>query len=200
MNGYRLKICRLAETAGQVKLTLTVTKKNGKDLDTRYTQTKELGIITVTPLKPSELAAELALLEKAKANFFAGINDDQNISADAVTKNLHAFHEARLDADGKLIWVYTSDETLGTGIVPTDLPGYDSMGTQPGGFSAAATAPSSPMKTCSSPRMRPTTRPLPSPPTSRAHASAAITRPARTTAATRMSSIRSKSWQARKSA
>lgn len=131
VNGYRLKICRLAETAGQVKLTLTVTKKNGKDLDTRYTQTKELGIITVTPLKPSELAAELALLEQAKANFFAGINDDQNISADAVTKNLHAFHEARLDADGKLIWVYTSDETLGTGIVPTDLPGYDSMGTQP---------------------------------------------------------------------
>ena len=130
VNGYRLKICRLAETAGQVKLTLTVTKKNGKDLDTRYTQTKELGTITVTPLKPSELAAELALLEKAKANFFAGINDDQNISADAVTKNLHAFHEARLDADGKLIWVYTSDETLGTGIVPTDLPGYDSMGTQ----------------------------------------------------------------------
>ena len=131
VNGYRLKICRLAETAGQVKLTLTVTKKNGKDLDTRYTQTKELGIITVIPLKPSELAAELALLEKAKANFFAGINDDQNISADAVTKNLHAFHEARLDADGKLIWVYTSAETLGTGIVPTDLPGYDSMGTQP---------------------------------------------------------------------
>lgn len=131
VNGYRLKICRLAETAGQVKLTLTVTKKNGQTLDTRYTQTKELGTITVTPLKPSELAAELALLEKAKANFFAGINDDQNISADAVTKNLHAFHEARLDADGKLIWVYTSDETLGTGIVPTDLPGYDSMGTQP---------------------------------------------------------------------
>ena len=131
VNGYRLKICRLAETAGQVKLTLTVTKKNGQTLDTRYTQTKELGIITVTPLKPSDLTAELALLEKAKANFFAGINDDQNISADAVTKNLHAFHEARLDADGKLIWVYTSDETLGTGIVPTDLPGYDSMGTQP---------------------------------------------------------------------
>ena len=131
VNDYRLKICRLAETAGQVKLTLTVTKKNGQTLDTRYTQTKELGTITVTPLKPSELAAELALLEKAKANFFAGINDDQNISADAVTKNLHAFHEARLDADGKLIWVYTSDETLGTGIVPTDLPGYDSMGTQP---------------------------------------------------------------------
>lgn len=131
VNDYRLKICRLAETAGQVKLTLTVTKKNGQTLDTRYTQTKELGIITVTPLKPSELAAELALLEKAKANFFAGINDDQNISADAVTKNLHAFHEARLDADGKLIWVYTSAETLGTGIVPTDLPGYDSMGTQP---------------------------------------------------------------------
>lgn len=131
VNGYRLKICRLAETAGQVKLTLTVTKKNGKDLDTRYTQTKELGTITVTPLKPSELAAELALLEKAKANFFAGINDGRNISADAVTKNLHAFHEARLDADGKLIWVYTSAETLGTGIIPTDLPGYDSMGTQP---------------------------------------------------------------------
>lgn len=48
VNGYRLKICRLAETAGQVKLTLTVTK-NRKDLDTRYTQTKELGTITVTP-------------------------------------------------------------------------------------------------------------------------------------------------------
>ena len=131
VNDYRLKICRLAETAGQVKLTLTVTKKNGQDLDTRYTKTKELGTITVTPLKPSELTAELALLEKTKANFFAGINDDQNISADAVTKNLHAFHEARLDNEGNLIWVYTSAETLGTGIVPTDLPGYDSMGTQP---------------------------------------------------------------------
>lgn len=49
VNGYRLKICRLAETAGQVKLTLTVTKKNGQTLDTRYTKTKELGTITVTP-------------------------------------------------------------------------------------------------------------------------------------------------------
>lgn len=48
VNGYRLKICRLAETAGQVKLTLTVTKKNGQTLDTRYTKTKELGTITVT--------------------------------------------------------------------------------------------------------------------------------------------------------
>ena len=123
VSGFRLKVYRLAETAGQVKLTLTVTKKNGKDLDTRYTQTKELGTITVTPLKPSDLTAELALLEQAKANFFAGINDGQNISADAVTKDLHAVHEARLDAEGSLIWVYTSAEKLGTGIVPTTVPG-----------------------------------------------------------------------------
>ena len=32
-----------------------------------------------------------------------------------------------LDADGKLVWIYDKKNDKGIGIVPTDLPGYDSM-------------------------------------------------------------------------
>ena len=131
INAYAANVFRpLAEQATEVILKLTITKQTGGVKLDKYSNSAELRI-KISPLKPSDLTAELALLEQAKANFFTGINDGRNVSADAVTKNLHAFHEARLDADGKLIWVYTSAETLGTGIVPTDLPGYDSMGTQP---------------------------------------------------------------------
>lgn len=123
INGYAANVFRpLAEQATEVILKLTITKQTGGVKLDKYSNSAELRI-KISPLKPSELTAELALLEQAKANFFTGINDGRNVSADAVTKDLHAFHEARLDADGNLIWVYTSAETLGTGIVPATVPG-----------------------------------------------------------------------------
>ena len=123
INGYAANVFRpLAEQATEVILKLTITKQTGGVKIDKYSNSAELRI-KISPLKLSDLTAELALLEQAKANFFVGINDGQNISADAVTKNLHAFHEARLDADGNLIWVYTSAETQGTGIVPATVPG-----------------------------------------------------------------------------
>lgn len=116
----------IAEQGAAVTIMLTLTKQTGGVLDTNYTASKEL-TLTVAPLKPSEIAEELALLEQVKASFFDGINDGANAAQNAVTANLHAFHEAVLGEDGEIDWIYNVASMTDTGIVPTDLPGYDSM-------------------------------------------------------------------------
>lgn len=124
---YRGNVVRpIAEQGAAVTIMLTLTKQTGGVLDTNYTASKEL-TLTVAPLKPSEIAEELALLEQVKASFFDGINDGANAAQNAVTANLHAFHEAVLGEDGEIDWIYNVASMTDTGIVPTDLPGYDSM-------------------------------------------------------------------------
>ena len=125
---YRAAVTRpIAETGTPVTLRLTVTKQNGGVVDERYSAYKELPLV-VAPLKPSELDAELALLELVKENLFAGLNDGANAAPNAVVKNLHPFHEAYLDENGALIWAYDAASVTDRGIIATALADYDPMG------------------------------------------------------------------------
>ena len=126
-NGYKGTVYQPqpGESAAATSIMLTVTDK----LNPEITASKTLDY-QVEPLDQENVDAELALMEQAKAGYAAAILNGQD--AKAVTGNLHAFQKAYLDADGNLAWSYDRSTTDATalGIVPVDLPGYDSMGTQ----------------------------------------------------------------------
>lgn len=126
-NGYKGTVYQPqpGESAAATSITLTITDKSNPEI----TASKTLDY-QVKPLDQANVDAELAFMEQAKAGYAAAILNGQD--AKAVTGNLHAFQKAYLDADGNLAWSYdrsTTDATA-SGIVPVDLPGYDSMGTQ----------------------------------------------------------------------
>lgn len=126
-NGYKGTVYQPqpGESAAATSITLTVTDKSNSEI----TASKTLDY-QVKPLDQANVDAELALMEQAKAGYAAAILNGQD--AKAVTRDLHAFQKAYLDADGNLAWSYdrsTTDATA-SGIVLVDLPGYDSMGTQ----------------------------------------------------------------------
>ncbi|MEG0477080.1 MAG: DUF4430 domain-containing protein, partial [Raoultibacter sp.] len=91
------------------------------------TVTRDIGPFTLKALQQQELDSEVALMDKVKASYSEGIRGE-NASVDAIAKNMHAFQEAHLDADGNLVWVFSSNDQTGGGIVPVDLAGYDPMG------------------------------------------------------------------------
>ena len=126
-NGYKGTVYQPqpGESAAATSITLTITDKSNPEI----TASKTLDY-QVKPLDQANVDAELALMEQAKAGYAAAILNGQD--AKAVTGNLHAFQKAYLDADGSLAWSYDRSTTDATapGIVPVDLPGYDSMGTQ----------------------------------------------------------------------
>lgn len=126
-NGYKGTVYQPqpGESAAATSITLTITDKSNPEI----TASKTLDY-QVKPLDQANVDAELALIEQAKAGYAAAILNGQD--AKAVTGNLHAFQKAYLDADGSLAWSYDRSTTDATapGIVPVDLPGYDSMGTQ----------------------------------------------------------------------
>lgn len=126
-NGYKGTVYQPqpGESAAATSITLTITDKSNPEI----TASKTLDY-QVKPLDQANVDAELALMEQAKAGYAAAILNGQD--AKAVTGNLHAFQKAYLDADGNLAWSYDRGTTDATalGIVPVDLPGYDSMGTQ----------------------------------------------------------------------
>ena len=66
-------------------------------------------------------------MEQAKTGYAQAILNGQDASK--VTSDLHAFQKAYLDADGNLAWSYdrVTTDAAGEGIVPVELPGYDSM-------------------------------------------------------------------------
>ncbi|MDO4842332.1 MAG: DUF4430 domain-containing protein, partial [Phoenicibacter congonensis] len=125
VNGYRGNVYQPlpGESAAKTKITCTITSKANSEI----TASKTLDA-TVIPLEQSAIDAEVALMAQAKAGYADAILEGQ--SADAVTNNLHAFKKAYLK-DGQLAWAYNTTTGDGVdGITTTDLPGYDSMGTQ----------------------------------------------------------------------
>ena len=78
-----------------------------------------------------ELDAELAMMEKAKAHYWDGINDGKFADENSVTDNLHAFREMTLDGSGNPVFAYSVDDEKGNGIVP------DSYFTDPAEMEAA---------------------------------------------------------------
>ena len=73
--------------------------------------------LNIIPVSSEDLDKEIAMMEIAKENYFAGINDNQNPDKDNVTKDLHSFMEMQLDNSGNPLWIYASSETTGDGII-----------------------------------------------------------------------------------
>lgn len=121
INGYRAIVYRSlpGDAAKTVTLTISMQRKN-----TDITVTKEF-TLNVQPLTQGEINKEIALMERVKVNYAAGILDGMH--AEQVTKSLHAFKECYLDTDDNLVWVYDISECTNEGIEPYDLPkeGYD---------------------------------------------------------------------------
>lgn len=79
--------------------------------------------IKVPALTQEEVDQEIALMKQVKAHYFDGIKAN-NPDKDHVTTNLHAFHEAYLNEQGELTWVYHVDNMVNHGIVPVDMDGW----------------------------------------------------------------------------
>jgi len=116
------------ESAKTVTLTMKILDRPngpqpGDDLSAmRVLASKEIKV-TVQPLTQAEIDAEIALMERVKANYWNGIcnaNTDQN----NVTTDLHAFQECYLNDNGELTWVYDYKELKNHGIIPDELDNW----------------------------------------------------------------------------
>ena len=118
-NAARVEVCRPlpGEAAKDVTVTVTITDK-----ETGVTVSRDF-VVTVQPLTQQEIDAELALMDEVKAHYFDGIRNG-NTDPEHITGNLHAFREAYLNADGRLVWVYDIADQANHGIVPSELPGW----------------------------------------------------------------------------
>ena len=118
-NAARVEVLRPMPGEEPVKVTVTVTiteKATGKfasrDIE-----------LTVQPLVNEEIDRELELMELVKAHYFDGIRN-ANTSPDDIQTDLHAFQEAYLDDNGKLVWVYNYKDVTGKGIAPSEMDGW----------------------------------------------------------------------------
>ena len=116
------------ESAKTVTLTMKILDRPngpqpGDDLSTmRVLASKEIKV-TVQPLTQTEIDAEIALMERVKANYWNGIRN-ANPDRNNVTTNLHAFQECYLDTDGSLTWVYDREDLKNHSIVPVPLDNW----------------------------------------------------------------------------
>ena len=118
-NAARVEVYRPLPGKDARDVTVTVTIK---DKETGVAASRDF-VITVQPLTQQEIDDELALMAEVKAHYFDGIRNG-NTDPGHITGNLHAFREAYLNADGRLVWVYDIDDQANHGIVPSELPGW----------------------------------------------------------------------------
>ncbi|MEI3138769.1 MAG: Ig-like domain-containing protein [Lachnospiraceae bacterium] len=109
INGYKANVDVFQDNDVTVNLTVSFTREG-------VTVTKVFPI-TIKKLTQEDLDKEVEMMEYAKAHYFDGIKGD-NISADQITENLHAFQEMYFDEDGKVVWVYHVDDMKNKGIIP----------------------------------------------------------------------------------
>ena len=107
--GYKANVDVFQDNDVTVNLTVSFTREG-------VTVTKGFPI-TIKKLTQEDLDKEVEMMEYAKAHYFDGIKGD-NISADQITENLHAFQEMYFDEDGKAVWVYHVDDMKNKGIIP----------------------------------------------------------------------------------
>ena len=111
INGYAAYLDRFTSD-NDVTGHLTVTFTRGG-----VSVSKQIAV-TVKAITDAEKQAELKMMQAAKENYFAGINDGQNTAKDSVIKNLHPFQEMILDENGNPKWIYNYDDRTGEGIIP----------------------------------------------------------------------------------
>ncbi len=117
VNSYRANVYR--PLPGEADATSTLTVKLTHKESGKFVQ-KELCTITIKPLEQAAIDAELALMERVKANLFEGMKG-KNTDAKHVTTDLHTFLEV-YQKDNDLVWVYNFMDETGNGIKPMDLP------------------------------------------------------------------------------
>lgn len=118
-NAARVEVYRPGVGERDAEAVVTVTMR---DKNTNVTASKEFSI-RIKALTQAEIDAELALMEKVKANYFEGIKGD-NATKDNVRTDLAPFQEV-YEENGQLVWVRDSKERVGHGIVPTPIEGWE---------------------------------------------------------------------------
>lgn len=113
ITGYRANVDVFQKEDKVVNLTVLFTREG--------VTVEKVIPVKVIAITDERLDAEIALMEKAKANYFAGINDNQYKDKNNITGNLHAFAEMRVDEAGNIVWAYNVKDVKGTGIVPDDF-------------------------------------------------------------------------------
>ena len=115
VNAYRATVDRFAgkNDKENVNLIITFTRQG-------VTVSKKIPL-TVNMITDAELDKEIAMMEKAKAHYFDGINNGRYPDKDSITGNLHAFKEMTLDENGDPVWVYDINDSTGKGIIPDDF-------------------------------------------------------------------------------
>ena len=115
VNAYRATVDRFAgkNDKENVNLIITFTRQG-------VTVSKKIPL-TVNMITDAELDKEIAMMEKAKAHYFDGINNGRYPDKDSITGNLHAFREMTLDENGDPVWVYDIKDSTGKGIIPDDF-------------------------------------------------------------------------------
>ena len=111
INGYAAYLDRFTgdnDVTGH--LTVTVTRGG-------VSASKQIAV-TIKAITDAEKQAELKMMQAAKENYFAGINDGQNADKDSVKENLHPFQEMILDENGQPKWIYNGENKTGEGIIP----------------------------------------------------------------------------------
>lgn len=134
VNGYRANVVRPVEGASDasVGITCTLTLKDDPTQSVSKTIT-----VKVKPLESSAIDDEVALLDRVSQQFGTRLLGGQD--ANAVTSDLKPFMEAYEDASGNLAWADNVTEADGVhGIVASELPGYDPMGSSDQGRTFAS--------------------------------------------------------------
>lgn len=120
-NAARAEVVRPA--AGQPDAEVTLTLKI-TDLDSGMSVSRTFDF-SVPALTNEEIAAEKALMEKVKAQYFEGIRG-RNELASNISYDLSPFVEV-YEENGELIWVRDVKSAVNHGIVPTPINGWEEL-------------------------------------------------------------------------
>ena len=123
-NAARVEVYRPlpGEAAREVELTIQILDRpsgEGRDYDAMPVLAEKTVTVSVQPLTQAEIDAEIALMERAKANYWDGIRNG-NSDPEDVTADLHAFVEYTQAGE----WIYRNAEMTGSGIVPVALDNW----------------------------------------------------------------------------
>ncbi len=120
-NAARTEVYRPAVGEDTAPVTVTVTLT---DKESGLSASKELSF-AVLPLTEEEIDAERALLSRVCEAYFDGIRG-KNKTAENIRYDLAPFKEI-YERDGELVWVYDAKNTVGYGVVPTALDGWEEL-------------------------------------------------------------------------
>ena len=124
ISGYRGVVTRRLEGEAPAAATITAHLAYGG-----VSVSRELGAFAPTVVTDAEIAEALAFMAQVKAAYGEALLGQGD--AAAVEGDLHPFTSASPGAGGGIAWATTAADAVETGVRPVDLPGFDSMASQP---------------------------------------------------------------------